>query len=142
MTLPRFVPASLAPASLAVGALVLVLAGFVGPSQAAPASPDAPLHFELRTSAPKADSTVAPTREVRLWFTQEPQEGATQIRVMKGEARVPMSEVQKDAEDATSYFVTLDRPLPSGAYHVMWRSMAGDGHVVSGEFDFTVASGE
>lgn len=44
---------------------------------------EAPLHFDLARSIPVADSTVhaAPT-ELRLWFTEEPQDGTTAVRVM------------------------------------------------------------
>ena len=101
-----------------------------------------PLHFELRTSAPLADSTVAPTDEVRLWFTQEPQAGTTQIRVMQGAERVPTGDAQMDPDDASSYYVQHDMPLSAGEYRVMWRSMAPDGHVVDGEFEFRVAEAE
>jgi len=122
---------------LAGSALVLALVALPESSRAVPA-PE--VHFELRTSAPMADSTVAPTDEVRLWFTQEPQDGTTQIRVMKGDVRVPMTEAQEDPEDATSYFLTIERPLSPGGYRVLWRSMAADGHVVNGEFGFTIAA--
>lgn len=101
---------------------------------------DAGLHFQLETSAPKADSTVAPTTTVQLWFSQVPQAGTTQIRVMKGEVVVPMSDATPDPEDATSYVVTIERPLSPGAYRVLWRSMAADGHVVNGDFGFEVAA--
>jgi methionine-rich copper-binding protein CopC len=103
---------------------------------------DADLHFELKTSAPRADSTVAPTSTVQLWFTQVPQAGTTQIRVMKGEVVVPMSDAAPDPEDPKSYLVTIERPLSPGAYRVMWRSMAADGHVVDGDFGFTIAAAE
>lgn len=106
---------------------------------ASSAAPAAAAHFELRTSVPKADSTVAPTDEVRLWFTQEPQDGTTQIRVLRGDERVPTGDAQMDPDDATSYFVQHDMPLSEGDYRVMWRSMAPDGHVVDGEFEFRIA---
>lgn len=122
-------------------ASALVAAAFVLP-EASRATPAPELHFQLKTSAPMADSTVAPTGEVRLWFTQEPQDGTTQVRVMKGDVRVPMTEAQEDAEDPTSYFLTIERPLSPGDYRVLWRSMAGDGHVVNGDFGFTVAAAD
>lgn len=104
-----------------------------------PAASLATAHFDLRTSVPQADSTVAPTDEVWLWFTQEPQAGTTQVRVMQGDERVPMGDAQVDPDDATSYVVQHDMPLTAGEYRVMWRSMAPDGHVVDGEFEFRIA---
>jgi methionine-rich copper-binding protein CopC len=105
----------------------------------APVVVAAPAHFELRTSAPAADSTVAPTDEVRLWFTQAPQSGTTQIRVMQGDQRVPTGDARVDPDDAMSYVVQHDMPFDAGAYRVLWRSMAPDGHVVDGEFEFRIA---
>jgi len=123
-----------------IGSLALVCAVALSGFGGSPEATRTEVHFELKTSAPLADSTVAPTREVRLWFTQEPQDGTTQIRVMKGDVQVPMTAAQEDAEDATSYYVSIERPLSPGAYRVMWRSMAADGHVVSGDFGFSVAA--
>lgn len=103
--------------------------------------PEPPLlHFDLKRSVPAADSTVAALGEVRLWFTEVPQAGSTQTRVMSGDTRVPTGDVQVDSHDATSVFVATDTPLLSGRYRVLWRSMAPDGHVVDGEFSFVVAS--
>lgn len=99
----------------------------------------AEFHFELRTSAPMADSTVTPTSIVKLMFTQKPQDAATQIRVMKGEVRVPSGDVMQNPDDDKEYSVSFEQPLSPGAYQVLWRSMAADGHVVDGEFGFAVA---
>lgn len=122
-----------------IGAIIAAVAFTTWPAASFATATVAPAHFELRTSVPAADSTVAPTDEVRLWFTQEPQDGTTQIRVMEGDERVPTGDAQMDPDDATSYFVQHDMPLTAGEYRVMWRSMAPDGHVVNGEFDFTIA---
>ncbi len=108
-------------------------------------TPEAPVpHFELRSSAPMADSTVSSASEVRLWFTQAPQDGTTQIRVRREGALlevsdVPTSNAQPAPDDPMVYFVSADRPLGSGHYEVRWRSMAADGHVVEGDFLFHVA---
>lgn len=128
----------LAVAFAAWPAATLVTASDATASVVAGATPPA-MHFELRMSAPQADSTVVPTDEVRLWFTQEPQDGTTQIRVMKDGELVPAADAQMDPEDATSYFVQHDMPLDDGEYRVLWRSMAPDGHVVDGEFGFRIA---
>ena len=125
-----------------IGAIIAAVTFTTWPAASFATAPETrsdALHFELRTSAPQADSTVTPTDEVRLWFTQEPQDGTTQIRVMQGDDRVPTGDAQMDPDDATSYFVQHDMPLSAGDYRVMWRSMAPDGHVVNGEFDFTIA---
>ncbi|HKK92691.1 MAG TPA: copper resistance CopC family protein [Longimicrobiales bacterium] len=130
------------PRFAVIGAIIAAVTFTTWPAASfatAPGTRSDAAHFELRTSAPQADSTVAPTDEVRLWFTQEPQDGTTQIRVMQGDERVPTGDAQMDPDDATSYFVQQDMPLTAGDYRVLWRSMAPDGHVVNGEFGFTIA---
>ncbi|MGB1780339.1 MAG: hypothetical protein ACPHQP_12345, partial [Longimicrobiales bacterium] len=42
------------------------------------AAPSAAPHFGLSKSMPEAGSTVTSPEEVRLWFTQVPQEGTVQ----------------------------------------------------------------
>lgn len=126
-------------------ALALTLVAVAAPAATgsvaeAEATVAADLHFELRSSVPMADSTVAPPTSVILTFTQKPQDGATQIRVMKGENRVPSGDVTQNAEDDKQHSISFERPLSPGAYTVMWRSMAADGHAVGGEFGFTVAA--
>jgi methionine-rich copper-binding protein CopC len=120
-------------------ALISLLAlGLLGSSDSS--AEQTVLHFELDRSSPAADSTVAQPAEVRLWFTQAPQAGTTQIRVTEGTRRIPTGDVEVDSKDATSFYVVADVPLSPGSYRVVWRSMAPDGHVVDGEFGFVVAS--
>lgn len=110
---------------------------------AAASSPktSAPLHFALERSSPEADATVLAPSEIRLWFTQEPQEGSTSIRVVEaGDAGVEVGEASQDADDPTSFFVALEGTLPAGTYTVSWRGMGQDGHVVRDAFQFSVAA--
>lgn len=108
---------------------------------AAPATADDALHFALDRSTPEADATVEAPSEIRLWFTQEPQDGTTSIRVVEAEdAGVHVMEAAQDPEDATSFFVQLHGTLPPGTYTVSWRGMGQDGHVVRDTFQFSVAA--
>ena len=101
-------------------------------------APDA-IHFALSKSAPEADASVEAPSEIRLWFTQEPQDGTTSIRVVGAdEAGVHVGDVEQDGEDATSFAVPLHGTLPAGTYTVAWRGMGQDGHVISETFAFTV----
>lgn len=120
--------------ALALGAVLSASVLSVPVASSAP-----PVHFDLARSAPAADSTVHHVTEIRLWFTAVPQPNATSIRVVRagGEA-VPAGDVVQDPEDGRVAYVTLEEPLGPGAYTVAWRSMAADGHVVRGEFPFSV----
>ncbi|MDX1492858.1 MAG: copper resistance protein CopC [Longimicrobiales bacterium] len=99
------------------------------------------LHFALSKSSPEADATVEAPSEIRLWFTQEPQEGTTSIRLVEAEdAGVHVMEAVQDTDDPTSFYVELHGTLPAGTYTVSWRGMGQDGHVVRDSFKFSVAA--
>lgn len=104
-------------------------------------TPPPSLHFALSKSSPEADATVPAPSEIRLWFTQEPQEGTTSIRLVEAEeAGVHVMDVVQDPDDATSFYVELHGALAAGTYTVSWRGMGQDGHVVRDSFQFSVAA--
>lgn len=117
------------------------LAGGFVVALAAATTAGASLHFALSKSTPEADATVEAPAQIRLWFTQEPQDGTVSIRLVGAEeAGVHVTEAAQDAEDPTSFFVELHGTLPAGTYTVAWRGMGQDGHVVRDTFDFSVAA--
>lgn len=98
-------------------------------------------HFGLSKSSPDAEATVEAPSEIRLWFTEEPQEGTTSIRVIEAEeAGVHVMEVTQDPDDPTSFYAELHGTLPARTYTVAWRGMGQDGHVVRDSFEFTVSA--
>ena len=98
----------------------------------------ADFHFRLERTAPAADSTVAPPEEVRLWFSEGAQEGATSIRLLDPAGELVTTGDLWSSEDRSEHAVAVSGALANGRYTVAWRSMAGDGHVQRGEFQFTV----
>ena len=103
--------------------------------------PSAVPHFALSSSSPEAGSTVEAPNEVRLTFTEEPQEGTVQIRILEAEdAGVHVMDVAQDGDDVTSFFIELHGTLPPATYTVSWRGMGADGHVVRDTFQFTVSA--
>jgi methionine-rich copper-binding protein CopC len=118
--------------------LALTLPMVLGGALVAPAH-DAELHFALTRSAPEAESHVAEVHEIRLWFTQVPQENSVSVRLVDASgAAMETGELQSDPADGKIVFVALDGTPPVGAYTVAWRGIGDDGHVVRGEFPFTV----
>jgi methionine-rich copper-binding protein CopC len=119
---------------LLLAAGVLLVAAVPPPDSAVP-------HFGLRTSAPEADATVSALDEVRLTFTEVPQENSVSIRVVSpdGEA-LETGDVRSAPDDGRIVFVTVPGTVPDGAYTVAWRGIGDDGHVVRGEFGFTVSA--
>lgn len=107
---------------------------------AATAPNEAP-HFGLKSSTPEADASVKSPSQIRLTFTQEPQEGSTSIRLVEAEqAGVHVMDVARDSEDPTTFYIELHGVLPPGAYTVAWRGIGADGHVIRDDFRFTVVA--
>ena len=97
-------------------------------------------HFELIKSSPEADATVPTPSEVRLWFTQVPQAATTTIRVIPADGEpLHTGEVVQDPEDGAIFSVAFHHTPEPGPYTVSWRAMGTDGHVVKGDFTFTVS---
>lgn len=126
---------TLPPLSLALACALVLLAGF---PRTAPAAAHA-LHLELTRSQPAADAAVSSPAEIRLWFSQVPQASATSLRLIRdGSPVAAVGDLAADPEDGKVFAAPVEGTLPAGAYTVSWRTMAADGHVVRGEFTFTV----
>ncbi len=100
------------------------------------------IHFGLSKSAPAGDVSLESPAEIRLWFTEEPEEGTTSIRLIDAaEEVVQVGDLTQHPDDARSFAVSIDAVLPEGSYTVRWRGMGSDGHVVSDTFKFSVVVG-
>ena len=119
-------------ASVAGCTLLLLVPGLTG------AADHLALHFALSGSEPAAEATVPPPEELRLWFTQTPQDNSVSVRLMAGDALVETGPAMPDSDDDKVYLVATGRTLEEGGYTIVWRGMAADGHVVRGEIPFTV----
>ncbi|MDX1568604.1 MAG: copper resistance protein CopC [Longimicrobiales bacterium] len=111
---------------------------------AAPSSPSpVELHLALEKSEPAAEAVVTEVTEVTLWFTQRPQDETTSIRILNAEGDlVPSSDAAPLPEQPTVFRTVPEASLADGPYEVVWRTMAADGHVISGDFGFAVRSSE
>lgn len=116
---------------------------FVSVALSVAATHEAPTdrHFGLQRSSPAEDARVTDVDEVRLWFTQVPQENSASVRLVDSAGNlVETGDLMSDPDDGKIVYVTLHEALPNGAYTVAWRGIGDDGHVVRGEFGFTVAA--
>lgn len=120
---------------------ILMIALALGTGSASIPTAASDLHFALVRSAPEADASVPSVDEVRLWFSQVPQEGSVSVRLVDpaGDG-VETGELASDPDDGKVVFVPVSATLPAGAYTVAWRGIGDDGHVVRGDFAFTVTA--
>lgn len=99
-------------------------------------------HLKLLKSEPAANATLlVPPTTIRLWFSQRPELAVTRVTVRgaTGAERVLAPLSRGEAGDAP---ITgeVGIALAPGAYTIAWRTMARDGHVLSGTVPFRVAS--
>ena len=107
------------------------------------ATRDASLHLALEDSSPKKDETVSESPDkITLWFTQAPQMSGTSIRLLpKGGEPLDLGDAEAMDDDDTVVVLAIGHTLAAGDYEVHWRAMAQDGHVIRGDFGFTVGMG-
>ena len=121
-------------------ALILAAGLLTGVAATATAAVAA-FHFALDRSEPAADASVPSPEEVRLWFTQVAQPGSVAVRLVSpGGDAVQISDPIPSEDDGRVYHVDVASKLSAGAYTVSWRGIGDDGHVVRGDFRFSVAA--
>ena len=101
---------------------------------------EATAHFGLSKSEPAKDAEVAPPGELRLWFTQVPQENTITIRLVSGEELIDTEDAVQDPDDGKVFSAAVAGTLAAGDYRVAWRGIGRDGHVVRGEIPFSVVA--
>jgi methionine-rich copper-binding protein CopC len=100
------------------------------------------VHITMDRSVPAdAEKVAGHVSEIRLFFSGAPLMRGASVRIVNS-ARSLMrsSPPAADAADDKQLFVTIDPPLPPGAYVVQWRCIADDGHVMRGDFTFEVTA--
>lgn len=99
-------------------------------------------HLKLLKSEPAANASVAaPPTAVKLWFSQRPELAVTRVTLTgaTGAERVLAPLSRGEAGDAP-IVAPVGIALAPGAYTIAWRTMAKDGHVLSGSVPFRVAT--
>ena len=120
---------------------LLAMALLIAIGAARPGDATDEYHFALAKSAPEADAAVPSPEEVRLWFTEPPEDNSIAIRVItpSGDA-IETGETTPDAEDGRVFSISIADALAAGTYTVAWRGIGADGHVARGDFEFLVTT--
>jgi hypothetical protein len=100
----------------------------------------AAVHLALVKSDPANGATVAkPPKSVTLWFSQRPNVKLTRLVLANTSGDTIKTGAPAAADTAGREIrVSIDAALPPGEYAVNWRTLARDGHAVTGRFGFTV----
>ncbi|HXH13272.1 MAG TPA: copper resistance CopC family protein [Alphaproteobacteria bacterium] len=96
-------------------------------------------HAVLVKSSPARRAVLSqPPARVQLWFNERLEARFSQLTVWDADGhQVDAQDVQVGPDDAKRLSVGL-ADLASGMYTVKFRVLSVDGHVVEGEFPFTV----
>lgn len=139
----RRLPATPAPwrAPLPVLALALLAAA---PASAPGGPDDTARHTELSASDPAAGSEVAgPVQELRLRFTTTVQLPLSRVTVEDGGGTSIAGTLDLvDDSGGRELRLVLPDPLPPGVHRVVWQTAGPDGHVIRGEYIFTVVGAQ
>ncbi len=97
-----------------------------------------PLHLKLDKSDPTKDAvlTTAPSA-VSLWFSQAVELPASKVTITNAAEKVIATKALTNEANG-AVVAAIDAPMPAGRYTVSWRTMAKDGHVIKGDFVFSV----
>lgn len=94
-------------------------------------------HTKLQKSEPAAGSTVTtPPAHVQLWFNEKPDLKMSQIEVTGPSGKLDLGPVHE--MQAKTLMAPIKGEVPDGKYTATWRTAGKDGHVIKGEFAFTV----
>ena len=97
--------------------------------------PVAYAHTELSESVPADKAVVeAAPKEVMLHFSEAVRLTALSV-TKQGDAKQDLGPLPAET---SPHFAVPAPALAMGNYAVSWRALSGDGHVLSGEFSFTV----
>jgi hypothetical protein len=96
-------------------------------------------HAVLVRSTPAARAVLShPPDRVRLWFNERLEPAFSSATVWSGSgARMDRQDVRVGPDDPKQLSVTLPA-LDPGTYTVRFRVLSVDGHIVEGNFPFTV----
>ena len=94
-------------------------------------------HMAYSKSSPAKDATVSKSpSQLQVWFTQDPEQAVSRLSLQGPTGEISLGKTIVDKE--RSIVASVENPLSPGSYTVNWRSAGDDGHVLRGEFSFTV----
>jgi methionine-rich copper-binding protein CopC len=131
------VPRSIARRRVALAALLALFASATVATGAL-----AMRHLRLLGSFPAASAVLTTSPDaVRLWLSEAPELKLTKIALTDGKGQaIALGPVTRDSVKGNGAAAPIRSRLPNGGYHVAWRTMSKDGHVVKGEFAFRVGA--
>ncbi|HWW86736.1 MAG TPA: copper resistance CopC family protein [Vicinamibacterales bacterium] len=94
-------------------------------------------HTKLEKSEPRAGAVVtAAPGQIQLWFNEKLDAAVSKIDLTSPSGKVDLGPAHAMADK--SLMAAITGKLGDGTYTVGWQTAGDDGHVVKGDFTFTV----
>ena len=97
-------------------------------------------HLKASKTSPE-DGTIVngPVRTIRVWFNQEPDVPLSKLELAGPQG--PMSIEGLHTMGEKDLMARVTGRMPDGSYTARWQTAGDDGHVLTGEWTFTVDRG-
>lgn len=94
-------------------------------------------HFKVAKTEP-ADGAVVdrPVRDLRVWFTQQPDVALSKLELTGPSGALQVQGVHSMGEK--DLMGSVVGTMPDGQYTAKWKAAGDDGHVLEGEWKFSV----
>jgi len=94
-------------------------------------------HTKLEKSEPSAGATVtAAPKQIQLWFNEKLDVAVSKVELTSPSGKVDLGPPHVMGD--RSLMAAISGRVADGAYTVAWQTAGDDGHVVKGDFTFTV----
>jgi hypothetical protein len=94
-------------------------------------------HTKLEKSEPAAGATLTQApKQIQLWFNEEIDPAVSKLDLAGASGKVSLSGVH--VMSGKELMAAVSGAVPAGTYTVAWQTAGDDGHVVKGDFTFTV----
>ena len=105
------------------------------------ASAAAAVHLALVKSEPANSAIIGKSPSaITLWFSQQPNAKLTRLILTHDRDTVNTGAASAVDSAGKQIRIPVNAMLSQGKYSVSWRTLARDGHAVSGKFTFTMDS--
>ena len=94
-------------------------------------------HLKVSNTSPEDGATLSgPVRTLRVWFNQEPDVPLSKLELEGPAGSMNVEGLHTMGEKDLMARVT--GRMPDGSYTARWRTAGDDGHVLTGEWSFTI----
>ena len=94
-------------------------------------------HIEASKTSPEDGATLSgPVRTLRVWFNQEPDVPLSKLELTGPTGPLNVEGLHTMGE--RDLMARVSGRMPDGSYTARWQTAGDDGHVLNGEWTFTI----